>query len=277
MNQDAVKKKLLSIEDAPLDFSVIFSGKRSKKVNGLYKPDLREIIIHNRNFSEESTGEGRGKETAGNLLIYTAIHEYAHHLHACERGGQLSARAHTSEFWAILHRLLEKAEKKEIYKDVFSGSKELEKLTDTIRKKYLAENGSLVKELGRLLLKARELCSAIGGRYEDYIDRVLRIPRQAANLAVKMHQYGLNPETGADNMRFLAGISNEEKREAAENALLSGKSPDTVKTAIRKKSDVDEEPRLTLEKEKLRLERTIASLNKRLEEVEMELEKISDN
>ena len=260
MNQDEVKKKLLSIEDAPLDFSVVFTGKRSKKVNGLYKPDSREILLHNRNFTED------------NLLIYTAIHEYAHHLHACARGGHLSARAHTSEFWAILHRLLEKAEEKKIYKDVFSGSKDLEELTGIIRKKYLAENGNLVKELGRLLLRAQSLCFAIGGRYEDYIDRVLRIPRQAANLAVKMHQYNLNPDTGADNMRFLAGISNEEKREAAENALLAGKSPDTVKTAVRKKTSAEEDdPKLSLEKEKDRLERTIASLKKRLKEVEREL------
>ena len=278
MNQNEVKKKLLAIEDAPLDFSVIFSGKRSKKVNGLYKPDTREIIIHNRNFSGEGTkAAGRGTSAAldaaaaeANLLMYTAIHEYAHHLHACARGGHLSPRAHTAEFWAILHGLLEKAEAKGIYQDVFAGSKELEKLTDTIRKKYLTENGNLVKELGQLLLKARELCSAIGGRYEDYIDRVLRIPRQAANLAVRMHQYNLNPETGADNMRFLAGISNEEKRLAAENALMAGKSPDTVKAALRKKSE-DEDPRQNLEKEKIRLERTIASLTKRLEEVEKEL------
>ena len=269
MNQDQVKEKLLAIEEAPLDFSVIFSGKRSKKVNGLYRPDTREIILHNRNFDEEKKS-GAAAGTDANLLIYTAIHEYAHHFHACARGGHLSPRAHTAEFWAILHDLLEKAEEKKIYKDVFSGSKELEKLTDTIRKKYLAENGNLVKELGQLLLKAHELCSAIGGRYEDYIDRVLRIPRQAANLAVRMFQYNLNPETGADNMRFLAGISNEEKRQAAESSLLAGKSPDTVKIALREKPD-EEDPRLRLEKEKLRLERTIASLTKRLEEVEREL------
>jgi hypothetical protein len=260
VNQDKVKEELLTIEDAPLDFSVIFSGKKSKKVNGLYKPDTREIIIHNRNFSD------------ANLLMYTAIHEYAHHLHACARGGHLSPRAHTAEFWAILHGLLENAEKKKIYKNVFSGSEELEELTGVIRKKYLTENGNLVKELGELLLRARELCSAIGGRYEDYIDRVLCIPRQAANLAVRMHQYNLNPKTGSDNMRFLAGITNEEKRQAAENSLLEGKSPDTVKTALRQKPEAGD-PRLSLEKEKLRLERTIASLTKRLEEVEMELKK----
>jgi hypothetical protein len=266
MNQDQVKKKLLAIEDAPLDFTVVFSGKKSKKVNGLYKPDTREILIHNRNFSGGSGGE----EADANLLIYTAIHEYAHHLHACSRGGHLSPRAHTAEFWAILHGLLEKAEAKEIYKDVFSGSKELGELTETIREKYLTENGSLVKELGRLLLKAHDLCSAVGGRYEDYIDRVLRVPRQAANLAVRMYQYNLNPQTGADNMRFLAGIPNEEKRRAAETSLIAGKSPDTVKTALRQKPEA-EDPRRDLEKEKLRLERTIASLTKRLEEVEREL------
>ncbi|MCL2602595.1 MAG: hypothetical protein FWD91_07255 [Treponema sp.] len=263
MNQDEVKEKLLAIKDAPMEFSVTFSGKKSRKVNGLYKPDSREIIIHNRNFSDD------------NLLLYTAIHEYAHHLHACARGGHLSARAHTAEFWAILHGLLEEAEKKSVYKDVFSGSKELEELTDTIRKKYLTENGNLVKELGQLLLKAHELCTAIGGRYEDYIDRVLRIPRQAANVAVRMHQYNLNPETGADNMRFLAGITNEEKRLAAEKSLLTGKSPDTVKIALRQNpegGDENADPREKLEKEKIRLERTIASLSKRLEEVERELD-----
>jgi len=265
MNQDKVKEKLLAIEDAPLDFTVLFSGKKSKKVNGLYKPDTREIIIHNRNFSLDE------KEKGENLLVYTAIHEYAHHLHACARGGHLSPRAHTAEFWAILHSLLEKAEKNKIYKNVFSGSKELEDLTENIRENYLMNNGKLVKELGQLLLKAHDLCLAIGGRYEDYIDRVLRIPRQAANLAVRMHQYNLSPETGADNMRFLAGIPNEEKRLAAQNAILSGKSPDTVKTSLRQKDD-DDDPRFRLEKEKLRLERTIASLTKRLKEIEEELE-----
>jgi hypothetical protein len=265
MNQDQVKAALLKIEDAPLDFTLVFSGKKSKKVNGLYKPDTREILLHNRNFDDGQGG------TDNNLLLYTAIHEYAHHLHACSRGGNLSAKAHTAEFWAILHELLEKAEAKGIYKNVFEGSKDLTELTETIREKFLKENGSLVKELGKHLLKAHELCAAAGGRWEDYIDRVLRIPRAAANLAIRMHQYNLNPETGADNMRFLAGIKNEETRQTAETSLLNGKSPDMVKIAARRESE-DKDPRGRLEKEKQRLERTIASLSKRLEEVERELE-----
>ena len=265
MNQDLVKQKLLAIEDAPMEFSVIFSGKKSGKVNGLYKVDSREIIIHNRNFEQGKTGD--------NLLLYTAIHEYAHHLHACSQGGDLPSRAHTSEFWAIFHALLEKAEAKKVYVDVFAGSPELAALTETIRKKFLRENGALVKEMGRHLLKAHELCTAIGVRFEDYVDRMLRIPRTAANMAIKMFEYDLNPEVGADNMRFLAGIRDADDRQAAETALIKGKSPDSVKTAIRQKNNPElaEEPKLRLEKEKIRLERTIETLTKRLEEVKKEL------
>jgi hypothetical protein len=262
MNQDKVKEKLLAIEDAPLEFTLIFSGKKSKKVNGLYKVQSREIIIHNRNFKTDETGQ--------NLLLYTAIHEYAHHLHSCSRGGTLSSRAHNSEFWAIFHALLEKAEDKKIYKDVFSVSPELLKLTDVIRNKYLKNNGELVKEMGKHLLKAHDLCTGIGVRFEDYVDRMLRIPRTAANMAIKMFEYNIAPEVGADNMRFLAGIRDSDERKAAETALIKGKSPDTVKIAVRGKSE-SENPVERLEKEKIRLERTIAVLNKRLDEVRREL------
>jgi hypothetical protein len=262
VNQDQVKEKLLAVEDTPMEFSMIFSGKKSARVNGLYKPETREIIIHNRNFQQGAAGD--------NLLLYTAIHEYAHHQHACSRGGTLSPRAHSSEFWAIFHALLDKAEVKKIYRDVFAGSPELSALTQTIRKKYLVENGSLVKEMGGYLLKAHDLCTGIGVRFEDYVDRVLCIPRIAANMAVKMFQYDLKPETGADNMRFLAGIRDEDERKAAETALIKGKSPDTVKMTLRANNE-EASPALRLEKEKLRLERTIETLSKRLEDVKREL------
>ena len=262
MNQDKIKEKLLAIEDAPLEFSLIFSGKKSSKVNGLYKPETREIILHNRNFQPDDAGQ--------NLLLYTAIHEYAHHLHACSHGGKLSARAHNTEFWAIFHALLEKAETKKIYRDVFSVSPELIKLTEHIRAKYLKNNGELVKEMGKHLLKAHDLCTSIGVRFEDYVDRMLRIPRTAANMAIKMFEYDLAPEVGADNMRFLAGIRDSDERKVAETALIKGKSPDTVKIQVRGK-DSEEDPVLRLEKEKTRLEKTIVTLNKRLDEVKREL------
>ena len=78
MSNDQIKKVLLTLRKSAHDFTVILSGKKSRKVHGLYKPDTREIIIHNKNFTND------------NELMYTAIHEYAHHLH-CERKGGLSS------------------------------------------------------------------------------------------------------------------------------------------------------------------------------------------
>jgi hypothetical protein len=168
--------------------------------------------------------------------------------------------------------LLEKAESKKIYNDVFSVSPELLELTEVIRSKYLKNNGGLVKEMGKHLLTAHDLCFKIGVRFEDYVDRMLRIPRTAANMAIKMFEYDIAPEVGADNMRFLAGIRNPDERKAAETALIKGKSPDSVKIQVRGK-EKEENPLERLEKEKERLERTIMTLNKRLEEVKRELQK----
>jgi hypothetical protein len=93
-------------------------------------------------------------------------------------------------------------------------------------------------------------------------------------MAVKIHHYNLNPALGADNMRFLAGIKNEETRKNAELSLLGGKSPDTVKIEAGRRF-AEEDPAQRLEKERTRLERTIVSLQKRLEEVEAELKGLS--
>jgi hypothetical protein len=264
MNQDAVKKLLLSVEDAPLDFSLIFSGKKSRKVNGLYKPDGREIIIHNRNFQGADGGQNE------NSLVYTALHEYAHHLQACKHGGKLPSRAHTREFWAVFHGLLGKAEEMGLYRNSLAGSPALVELTSRIKDEFLAENGRLLKELGRLLIRAQELCAEVGMRFEDYIDRVLCMPRASAKTAVKMFQYDIAPEIGPDNMRFVAGISGEDARGEAEKAFLAGKSPDTVRMNTRTPPPEDD-PRARLEKEKARLERTISMLSKRLDEIEQEL------
>ena len=79
MNRDQIKELLLSLENTDLDFEVIFSGKSSKKVNGLYKCETREIVLHNKNFNTD------------NQLIYTAIYEYTHQMlyeaEAAHKGG----------------------------------------------------------------------------------------------------------------------------------------------------------------------------------------------
>lgn len=258
MNQDQLKALLLNIEDSKLDFSVTLTGKKSKKVNGLYKPDTREILLHNQNFDDE------------NQMIYTAIHEYAHHLQCESEGPFRTVRSHTSSYWARFHGLLEKAEKLGLYKIGIEKSDELSVLTEEIRSKYLAENGKLMAALGKLLVRAQVLCREVGVRYEDYIDRVLCLPRSAAKTAIRVSSLDVNPSLGYDNMKIVAAQSTPEKRDAAEQQLLARRSPDAVKVSLNKKIE-DEDPKERLEKEKKRLERTIASLTSRLDQVEQSL------
>lgn len=251
---------LLRLEEPSSDFSVVFSGKKSRKVNGLYKPYEKEILLHNKNFESE------------NQLVYTAIHEYAHHLLCESAGGELSPRHHTAEFWARFHGLLEKAEAAGLYSIGIEASPELVALTEEIREKYLVENGRLMSGLGKLLEKAHALCLAAGIRYEDYIDRVLRVPRTTARSAVKVSSLASDPSTeamGYEAMKIVAAQRSPEKRALAQQLLSKGGSPDSVKVSLSAKEE--RSPREKLEKEKERLEKNIAKLTARLEHVEQSL------
>ncbi len=258
MNQDHIKDMLLALENTELDFTVTMTGKKSRKVNGLYKPDSREILLHNKNFTDD------------NQLVYTAIHEYAHHLQ-CEVDGPLrSPRSHTGAYWARFHALLEKAEKKGLYSIGVEKSDSLSRLTEEIRSKYLAENGRLMNELGGLLAKGHALCQEAGVRYEDWIDRVLCLPRTAAKTAVRVSSLDINPSLGYEAMKIVASQSTPEQRHAAEKQFTAHRSPDSIKVALAKTA-AEEDPVVRLEKEKKRLEKTIAMLKSRLEAVEKSL------
>ncbi len=266
MDNEQIKQMLLDIQETELEFSVTMTGKESKRVNGLYKPDTREILLHNKNFKSESE------------LVYTAIHEYTHHLINEEdieaNGGREppnSAKSHTNAFWAKFHSLLEIAEEKGYYKIDISVSPELEKLTEELRKKYIQPNGHLMLEFGKQLIKAHALCEQANIRYEDYLDRVLRLPRTTAQTVQKV---GLlppeNADLGFDNMKIVAALKKPEERAKAQEAMEQGKSPDSVIAMMKKKAEkVD--PKKKLEKERDRLTKTISELTQRLEYVEESL------
>jgi hypothetical protein len=257
MNQAQVKNILLQIEDTSLDFSLVFSGKASRKVNGLYKPETREIILHNKNFAND------------NEMIYTAIHEYTHHKQCEKEGVPHSTRHHTQKFWAMFHRLLNMAEEKGFYKIGVEEGTELEEITKRIRSVLMRENGRIMKELGELLSKARKLCKETHVRYEDYIDRVLKLPRSSAASMEKMYAFDVDPSIGYDAMKSVANISNLEKRKEAEMLYSANNSPAVVKTSLKPKREENE--KTLLEKERLRLERTIQTMKVRLEEVKTRL------
>lgn len=254
----------MDIETTQLEFSVTFTGKESKKVNGLYKPDTCEILLHNKNFK------------ADNQLIYTAIHEYTHHLlneEKLEQSGGIKPsynRVHTNEFWAKFHALLQVAEQKGYYVIGLENSPELAQLTEEIRKNYLESNGRLMQEFGQLLAKAHKLCQEANIRYEDYIDRVLKLPRAAAKSITKVSTANINPAMGFENMKLVVSLPKEKQQQAEQEILSGNSSPDSVRSMMKRKiQEVD--ARTKLEKEKKRLEKTIQQLTSRLEIVEESL------
>jgi len=255
MNQDQVKEKLLQIRKDVEDFKVIFSGKKNKKVDGLYKPETREIILHNHNFKND------------NSLIYTAIHEYAHHIQFTTSPVPVSTRAHTSAFRNILHELLIQAELLRIYYNVFKAEPEFINLTRQIRQKFLIRNGRLMKEFGNYLLKAYDLCLKYEVSFDDYMDRELLLQRSTAKTIMRCTEKKINPDIGFENMKIVANIKDPEKSRQAEEAFIQGTSPDTVKMRFK----TAQEPESTLEVlliKKKRIASTIEKLKLKLAEIE---------
>jgi hypothetical protein len=260
MNQDQVKEKLLTIKEDIEEFSLIFSGKESKRANGAYHPDTREIIIHNKNFSDDTS------------LMYTAIHEFAHHIHFTTSPVPITSKAHTIEFRSLFHTLLKQAEELQIYSNIFDTEEEFITLTDEIKRRFLAGNGDLMKKFGKILLRASELCQKYNARFEDYIERTLKMDASTARTLIKIQNLNIDSQLGYENMKTLSSIQNDEKRKEAESAIREGQTPSEVKYQLKKK---DEDPLTQLSSEKKRIERTIKSLSSRLEEIDKKISTLS--
>jgi len=264
MNQDQVKTLLLELNSEVEDFTLIFSGKMSKKVDGLYHPEKQEIIIHNKNFTED------------NPLIYTAIHEFAHHIQFTQKEAEITSRSHTVLFWDIFHKLLILAEEKGIYKNLFATDERFINLTNKIKAEYLQRNGTLMKEFGKLLIEALDLCQQNHANFEDYVDRELGLNRTAAKSIMKVYAMDVKPEIGFDNMKIVAGIKEEKQRKEIEHSFEEGQSPDMVKAAIKEAKGVPEVTLPRLESQKKRIEKSIHNLQQKLADVEMQIDEFKD-
>lgn len=259
MNQDEVKAQLLKLEDDVEYFEVIFSGKKSSKVHGLYKPEFRQILLHNKNFEEDTP------------LIYAAIHEFAHHLQFTKYTPPISNRTHTSDFWNILHNLLKKAEELKIYTNPYQNDRDFSRLTKKIKKNFLSQNGTLMKELGKLLLEAAELCQKSQLSFDDYVDRELGIHRSTAKTIMKVSALDITPEIGFENMKIASRVNDPEAREEIIKSFENGASTDMVRSTLKgepKQKSLKE----TLESERSRIEKQIERLNTRLTSITQRLE-----
>jgi len=261
MNQEQVKEKLLKINPEASGFTVTFSGKMSKKVDGLYYPDRKEIIIHNKNFADD------------NQLMYTAIHEFAHHVHSMKSSAPFSSRYHTIAYYDIFHKLLYRAEELEIYRNIFESIEEFRTLTEKIKRDYLAKDGKLMKDFGSLLMQARELCRKYNASFEDYVDRTLSLHRNEAKTIMKTFAMDINPEIGYENMKTVSKIRDEDLRKGVEEAFFENKSFDMIRAEIRPEKEF--ESRLAfLEEEKRKIEDALNRLAERLVKIERDMDNL---
>jgi hypothetical protein len=264
MNQEQVKKKLLELDSEVEDFKLTMTGKSSKKVDGLYKPDFREILLHNENFKDD------------NQLMFTAIHEFAHHIQFTKSPVPVYSRAHTSNFRQIFHRLLVKAEEKKIYINIFKVNEDFIRMTELIKRNFLAENGRLMIEFGKILVDAYGLCIKHGASFEDYLERILGFSKPNAGVLLKIQGMNMSPEIGFDNMKTVARIKDPEEREAAQNALIEGESPEIVKADYVKSRGVNRDNKLdNLIDEKKKIEKHIENLHVKLAQLELKIEELA--
>lgn len=270
MNQDQVKALLQRLEPQAPEFELIFTGKSSRKVNGLYKPESREILLHNKNFESDEE------------LVYTAIHEFAHHVHFCSSARPTTIRSHTSVYWSLFHRLLAKAEDMGLYRNVFASEPEFVKLTDEIKSKYLANNGQLMKDFGQTLLQAVQLCGKHHVRFEDYMDRVLCIPRTTAKTVMASFAQDVTADFGFDHLKMMTSVKDPEVRRDMEHKRREGYSTEMMRQELRgeplpeivasPKPDPVEAQLELLERSREQLQKKISDWERRLEELDHKID-----
>jgi hypothetical protein len=225
VNQDVVKEKLESLGVHETDFAVIFSGKASRKVNGLYKPGTKEIILHNKNFKND------------NALMFTAIHEMVHHI-AITRKLVKTKSAHPTIFWALFHSLLEIAIEKGIYTDTFETDPELKAQGEKVMA-VLKEQVEAQKRLGGALHEMQAVCQKKGARFEDFLDRHARIPKNTYQAAVRAQLELFDMEDVSPQVVELVSTIDGEKRSEATARIGEGQSIQQVRAAVKNGMVID--------------------------------------
>jgi hypothetical protein len=261
MNQNQIVEKLLLLDKSVESFILTLSGKASSKVDGLYKPLSKEIIIHNKNHADD------------NQLMYTAIHEFAHHIQFTRSSKPVSSRSHTIDFWNILHKLLNKAEELGIYTNIFEKEDEFKNLTKEIKDNYLSKNGKIMKDMASLLVKAHELCLKYHTSFDDYMDRILGLHRSTAKTVMRFQNLSMDPQIGYEKMKIIASIKDEDVRNSIQKAFMEGQTQDSVKAMLRPPV-IFEDKFDRLMKEKDRLEKLLENVTAKLDRIDKEIKSL---
>jgi hypothetical protein len=255
-----VKEKLLSLKIPCDDFTLVFSGKASARVNGLYKPGIMTIIIHNRNFQNDDA------------LMYTALHEFTHHI-AHTRNLIPGRNKHPTLFWALFHSIIDVAIKEGVYHDPYLTNETLKTKQDEILD-LLKQQDELNKKLGVSLAEMLKLSSEKGAQFGDFLDRHARIPKkQAENLIKAQLEFDLEDVSATGSPALVdAVIGQGEDMAKAADMAVEGCSIQQIRAFCgKKKAPVDlftlpEEEEIETKEE--RLERMKDDLKKEIRKKE---------
>lgn len=258
MTNENILENLKKLYQCKTEFTVTQTGKRSKKVNGFYKPLTHEIFLHNKNFKSD------------NALMFTAIHELTHHIQ--NENGVKAARAHNNAFWSTFYNLLDEAERIGIYSRERSESvaAKTKELTD-IQKQII----ELQKKQGKLLAELHRECEEQGDRYEDVLEHDLQISRNKAKELQK--QAYLTSDVSDEMSKAINSAKDAMMKNAAIQAADSGATVEQVKAIAKdtakktKPADDGLDSPSSLIREKKRIETTIERLQDRLVNIDEQL------
>ncbi len=226
MNAETIKEKLLELNSDVPDFSVTLTDGKPKKKGllGFYVFGTKEIILYTSVHPTEM------------FLMYTAIHEFAHHVHATGKNppGKIH---HNNMFRAIMHKLLKTAEEKGSYENVLTTDEVFVDLTEKIRRDAITASGRLMKELGNTLLANFNKLTKSGDYFSDFVQRNLQMTVPQAKLLMEIAALEIPDELGYENMKLIARISDAKIRHEAILDFLNGCSVDTVKENIKAKQE----------------------------------------
>jgi len=264
LNQDQTKELLRKLRPEVPEFTVIFTGKSSRKVNGLYKPESREILLHNKNFNSDTE------------LLYTAIHELAHHLHYLSDAPPVGSRCHTKTFWLIFHGLLTEAIEKGVYCPPVEP--ELAKAAGEVRSCMRAE-GEALKATGQALTALVAMCGKHHVRFEDYLDRVLGMSRVTARTAMAAFAQDVPAEAGPDQVKLLVSVRDPETRrelQATPGSLVEKQAAAAGRVVPRPMLPAPE-PLGSVEREKARLEARLARMEEECEAIRTKIQNLEES
>jgi len=130
--------------------------------------------------------------------------------------------------------------------------------------------------MGNELMESEKLCRKHGARFEDFIERSLKITTQSATSAMKIKAMDLPIEIGVDNMKVVSAIKNDQTRMEATGSLMAGDTLDQVKQQVKAKASEYQDTDVLLMREKKRIQAAMDKLVDRLEQIDMILEEHGD-